>query len=47
MIAVEVKNILSILAKIAKKYSWARHPEKEMDLLLVPKSSSIWGLWWK
>ena len=38
-----VKSRLSILAKTAKKYNWARHSEKEIDPLMVHKVSSILG----
>ena len=38
-----VKSRLSMLAKTAKKYNWARHSEKEINLLLVHKVSSILG----
>ena len=38
-----VKSRLSMLAKTAKEYNWARHSEKEIDPLLVHKVSSILG----
>ena len=38
-----VKSRLSISAKTAKKFNWARHSENEVDLLLVHKVSSILG----
>ena len=36
-----VKSWLSMLAKTARKFNWARHSEKEIDPLLVHKVSSI------
>ena len=36
-----VKSWLSMLAKTARKFNWARHSEKEIDTLLVHKVSSI------
>ena len=38
-----VKSRLSISAKTAKKFNWARHSENEVDLLLVHKVSSMLG----
>ena len=38
-----IKSRLSISAKTAKKFNWARHSEKEINLLLVHKVSSILG----
>ena len=38
-----VKSRLSMLAKTTKKYNWARHSEKEINMLLVHNVPSIWG----